>query len=81
MFPDVHQTVEQLVRFDRTYEPDPTSHARYTELRVAYEEVLRTVRPTYGRPNKNGRGRRPFPNPARQPCVGGRPCDDCAEDD
>ena len=61
VFPDVHRAVEELVRFDRTYEPDPASHARYTELRATYEEVLRAVRPTYGSPSRNGKGVAPVP--------------------
>lgn len=39
--------VERLVRFERTYEPDPASHARYTELRKSYEIMLDAVRPLF----------------------------------
>jgi xylulokinase len=48
---DASAGVEQLVRFDRVYEPDPRRHARYTELRGRYQRLLDAVRPLFKPPD------------------------------
>ena len=47
-FADAAAGVQQLVRFDRVYEPDPERHAEYARLRSQYETVLAAIRPTFG---------------------------------
>ena len=46
-FGSAAEGVQALVRLDRTFEPDPSSHARYSEIRAAYDEVFATVRESY----------------------------------
>lgn len=48
LFASAGQGVRALVRFNRIYEPDPQSHAVYTELRAAQKQIFDAVRPTYG---------------------------------
>ena len=46
-FTDAADGVKRLVQFRRLYQPDPESHARYTELRQRYELVLDAFRPMF----------------------------------
>jgi sugar (pentulose or hexulose) kinase len=55
LFASAREGAEQLVRFNRTYEPDLERHERYIELRSAYEGVLGAVRPTYASASQNGK--------------------------
>lgn len=47
LFTDAGHGVRELVRFKRTYDPDPDRHATYRELRDAHREVFEAVRQTY----------------------------------
>ena len=46
-FGSASEGAQALVRLDRVFEPDPSSHARYSEIRAAYDEVFATVRESY----------------------------------
>jgi xylulokinase len=47
IFEDPAHAVAELVRFNRTYEPDSERHAIYRELREAHQRIFETVRHTY----------------------------------
>jgi xylulokinase len=53
-FTDAAEGVKRLVRFERLYQPDPQSHARYTELRGRYELMLDALRPLFRTPPADG---------------------------
>ncbi len=55
IFASARDGAEQLVSFNRTYEPDLDCHERYTELRASHEAVLDAVRPTYAFRSPNGK--------------------------
>ncbi len=47
LFTDAAEAVEALVRFSRTYDPDPQRHAMYGNFRDAHQEAFQVVRQTY----------------------------------
>lgn len=56
LFADAAGGVRALVRFKRTYEPDPDRQAVYAELRKRHNEVFAGVRKTYSATNNQQAG-------------------------
>jgi len=53
-FAGAAEGVAALVRFDRQYEPDMASHARYADLRRDYQALLDAVKPLFVPPPPGG---------------------------